>query len=204
MYSSDYRKIAKESCKKYSNILALIYLIIFVLLNIGGCIYFKIHKFNYEIKIDLSILFSIFLGGQFLASKTYIARKVYLQEEIVVKDAFYGFKEYKRNLLINLLETIYTALWFLLLIIPGIIKMISYSMAFHVSEEYKDYTPNQCIKRSKELMEGHKWQYFCLILSYIWWILLSVLTLGILLLWVEPKIEQAKYEFYMRVSGQIE
>jgi uncharacterized membrane protein len=50
-------------------------------------------------------------------------------------------------------------------------------------------------------MKGHKWDYFCLLLSYFGWIFLSVLTCGILFIWVLPRINQASYLFYLDITG---
>ena len=76
-------------------------------------------------------------------------------------------------------------------------------MAMYVYHDNPTLSPKQCIDKSKKIMDGHKWDYFCLMLSYIGWILLSALTLGILLLWVLPKIQQATYIFYQYVSGNM-
>ena len=60
---------------------------------------------------------------------------------------------------------------------------------------------NECIRRSREMMDGHKWELFCLIFSYIGWMILCVLTLGILYFWVAPRMQQAQFLFYLKVSG---
>ena len=75
-------------------------------------------------------------------------------------------------------------------------------MATYIANENPDLTIKQCLKKSEEMMVGHKWEYFCLMFSYIGWALLSCLTLGILFIWVAPKMNQASYLFYLKVSGK--
>lgn len=50
-------------------------------------------------------------------------------------------------------------------------------------------------------MKGNKWKLFCLQFSFIGWILLSILTFGILFLWVIPAMEMSKIAFYKEISG---
>ena len=55
---------------------------------------------------------------------------------------------------------------------------------------------NAARKRSMELMRGNKWRLFCLHCSFIGWLLLCILTLGILTLWIAPYLQTAQAEFY--------
>ncbi len=106
---------------------------------------------------------------------------------------FSGFTtRYGRSLGMSILISIYVSLWSLLLIIPGIIAAYSYSMAFYLLVREPDLTASDAIARSKRLTTGYKWQIFCLNFSYIGWYLLSILTFGILLLWVVPRNNTAQ------------
>ena len=113
-----------------------------------------------------------------------------------VKDLFGGFKYFWKLFVLHLLVSIYTILWSLLFIVPGIIKGLSYSKAFHIFYDDPSLSPRECIKQSMELMDGNKWKYFCLEFGYIGWYILCALTLGVLTLWVTPKVETAAYIFY--------
>jgi uncharacterized membrane protein len=77
-------------------------------------------------------------------------------------------------------------LWLLLLIIPGIIKSYSYCMAAYISINNEKLTAEECINLSMKLTNGYKMKLFLLDLSFFGWYLLSLLTLGIGLLWVVP------------------
>ncbi len=103
---------------------------------------------------------------------------------------------YGRYLVGGLLYTIYVFLWSLLLVVPGIIKAISYSQAYFIMRDNPEMTGEQAICRSMEMMRGHKAEYFCLLLSFIGWIILGSLALGIGLLWVYPYIFTASAKFY--------
>ena len=89
---------------------------------------------------------------------------------------------------LTLLVAIFTYLWMLLLIIPGIIAALSYSMAFYIKADDPSISAMDAIKKSKEMMMGHKMEYFILGLSFIGWILLGYITIGIAMIWVVPYI----------------
>ena len=94
--------------------------------------------------------------------------------------------DYVRSIKVFGLSTIYTMLWLLLLIIPGIIKSYSYCMAAYISINNEKLTAEECINLSMKLTNGYKMKLFLLDLSFFGWYLLSLLTLGIGLLWVVP------------------
>lgn len=91
-------------------------------------------------------------------------------------------------------------MWTLLFVIPGIVKTIAYSMTYYVMLDNPEMSAGDCITKSKELMKGHKADFFILCLTYIGWILLYILTLGILMLWVGPKMATAQYHFYLKIQ----
>ena len=209
--AKDYRLKASEKCNKLSNSLAvtfLVYLLIsvavVVLDNLTGTKE-VVDYGGFEIEVKntwFNSIFSLISAGAFYISFVMISKKVYVGENVEVKNLFDGFKDFTRAFLINLLQSIYTFLWALLFVIPGIVKAFAYSMSYFIAVDNPGLSANECITKSKEMMNGHKWDYFCLMLSYIGWILLSVLTCGILFLWVAPKISQASYLFYLKVSGK--
>ncbi|WP_052343820.1 DUF975 family protein [Bacillus massiliigorillae] len=88
---------------------------------------------------------------------------------------FSGFKDnYVRNLLSSVLVTIFTFLWSLLLIIPGIIKGLSYSMTFYILRDNPQMSALEAITESRRLMDGKKKNLFFLCLSFIGWYLIPV------------------------------
>ena len=87
-------------------------------------------------------------------------------------------------------------LWSLLAIVPGIVASYRYALAPYIMADNPQISGKEAIEASKALMKGKKGKLFCLDLSYIGWILLSILTLGILMLWVQPRMEAAHAAFY--------
>lgn len=119
---------------------------------------------------------------------------------------FDGFRsEYGKYLGTLLLESIYTLLWSLLLVIPGIIKSYSYSMTYFVMKDKPQLKYDAAIEESMRLMQGHKMQLFLLDLSLIGWFILSCLSLGIGFLFLLPYCYTAHAAFYedlRAVDGQ--
>ncbi|MER2227816.1 MAG: DUF975 family protein [Carnobacterium sp.] len=111
-------------------------------------------------------------------------------------------KYFLRVLLIYIISTIFTTLWSLLFIIPGIIKSYAYSQAYLIYKDRSNLSPNEkissldCITESKNLMKGNKWRLFLLDLSFLGWGILSILSLGIGLLWLLPYQNATKVAFY--------
>ena len=125
-------------------------------------------------------------------------------KELEVKSIFDGFNDYTRVLGTYLLVYIYTILWTLLLIIPGIIKSLSYSMVPFVLKDNPELSFNAAIERSMAMMEGHKWEYFCLILTFIGWFLLIIITAGIASLWVTPYMSATFANYYEAGKAEYE
>ena len=111
-------------------------------------------------------------------------------------------EDYGRVLGIMLLQALYVILWMLLLIIPGIIKSYAYAMTNFIAEDNPELSPMECIDRSMAMMKGHKWELFLLDLSYIGWIILGVLSLGIGLLWIIPWMQMAHVKFYEELKRE--
>ncbi len=117
-------------------------------------------------------------------------------QEVEFNSFFDGFKYFRKAFITYYLRSIYTILWALLLIIPGIVKSISYSQTLFILSDNKDLSANEAINKSMEMMDGYKWKYFKLQLSFIGWVILGILTLGIGYLWVAPYIYVSNAKFY--------
>ncbi|WP_434504204.1 DUF975 family protein [Prevotella sp.] len=123
-------------------------------------------------------------------------------QELDLGKMFEGFKDYIRIMLTNLLVGIYTLLWTLLLIIPGIIKMYSYSMTNYILLDDPDLKYNSAIEKSMAMMKGHKMDLFLLDLSMIGWLILSIITCGIGLLFLTPYNLTAHAHFYEDLKAE--
>ncbi len=113
-----------------------------------------------------------------------------------VEDLFNNSSLFPKAILLGIVIGIFVFLWSLLFIIPGIIKGISYSQAFYILLENPDMSTFECISASKELMSGHKAEYFVLMLSFIGWYLLGFATCAIAFIYVQPYLETVKANYY--------
>lgn len=109
---------------------------------------------------------------------------------------FDGFKIYGTTLAAYLLMLLYTLLWTLLLIIPGLIASLAYSQTFFIIADNPDIRGGQAITRSKEMMRGHKWRLFCMQLWFSLWGFLCIFTLFIGLFWLVPYMHASCAKFY--------
>ncbi len=116
--------------------------------------------------------------------------------------AFFGgmFKKFFKRWGASLLISLYTCLWTLLFIIPGLIKSYAYAMTPYIMMEKPEMGVGDAITKSRQIMKGHKWKLFCLDLSFTGWMLLGIITLGIAFVYVWPYYSAARAEFYKEVK----
>lgn len=108
-----------------------------------------------------------------------------------------GYTEaWGKSILLSFLIWIFTLLWSLLFIIPGIIKAYSYRMAFFILADNPELSASEALQKSKEMMKGHKLDLFILDLSFIWWSLLVAITFGVALIYVAPYVGATQANFY--------
>lgn len=111
-------------------------------------------------------------------------------------DAFSGFDDFWSAFKVSFLVGLFTFLWSLLFVIPGIVKSYAYSMAPLILAENKGKPALECINESKQLTNGHKGELFVLDLSFIGWLLLGSITFGIALIWVIPYMSATEVNAY--------
>ena len=100
-------------------------------------------------------------------------------KEANVSDLFSKFHRLGEGIVMNLLMALYTILWSLLFVIPGIIKTYSYAMTPYIMAEHPEMTVNEAITESRRVMDGNKVRLFCLAFSFIGWGLLCMLPMFI-------------------------
>lgn len=114
-----------------------------------------------------------------------------------------GFKNYMHIFVTLLLNDLFLTLWTMLFIIPGLIKSYSYRMVPYIIEDEPDLSPTETITRSRQMMDGHKWHAFCYDLSFIGWIILTVLTCGLVgLFWYGPYKNSSDAALYLALRGE--
>ncbi len=143
---------------------------------------------------------SIFLGGMAtLGTCKFVLNLAFGNNEEKFNDLFAGVNIYFKTLglwvLINLSVSIAT----LFLIIPGIIVALMFSQAFFILCEDNSKSIIECLKQSVLIVRGYKIRLLLLELSFIGWWIMSILTLGIGLLWVYPYKQVARANFYLDI-----
>lgn len=114
-----------------------------------------------------------------------------------------AFPLFFKLFLLSLLTSVFTFLWSLLLIFPGVIASYRYRQALYILLDHPEKSPLQCIRESTELMKGHKMELFILDLSFIGWTLLaSIPYVGyIIQIWTVPYIDLSYALYYEKLSG---
>ncbi|MDO5156575.1 MAG: DUF975 family protein [Eubacteriales bacterium] len=128
----------------------------------------------------ISMAFGVFVFNPLLVG----CRKFFtknLNEKAKLKEVVSAFdKNYKNGVKIMFLKDLYTFLWTLLFVIPGVIKTYEYRMVPYLVAMNPEISAEEAFARSKEMMNGNKWRAFILDLSFIGWDILNLCTLGIL------------------------
>lgn len=119
-----------------------------------------------------------------------------------VNNLFDGFKQFLGSFVAYLLSGIFTLLWMLLLIVPGIIAALRYSQVYYILKDNPELDGLAAINKSKEMMKGHKGEYFVLLLSFFWWYCLGIITLGIGLIFISPYISLTLANYYEELKKQ--
>ena len=115
-----------------------------------------------------------------------------------------GFGLAGKLILLALLQGLFIFLWSLLLIIPGIIAAYRYRMARYLLLDDPSRGASECIRMSKQMMKGHKWELFELDLSFIGWYLLTAIPyVGYaVMIWTQPYINTTYVLYYMALAGK--
>jgi len=144
---------------------------------------------------------SLIIGGPLMVGLSIFSLNLSRKQDIRLEQLFDGFQNFGTALSAYLLMILFVFLWMLLLIVPGIIASLAYSQTFYIIAEDETIGPMEAIIKSKKMMYGYKWKYFLLNLSFIGWILLSILTLGIGFLWLFPYMQVSCARFYDLVKN---
>ena len=150
------------------------------------------------IVISAGLLFRIFVGNLFEVGgcRFYEENSEHKTRIAWIIDGFRN-GAYLRNVVTIFLRDLYTLLWMLCLIIPGIVKSYEYKMIPYILAENPRISRKRAFEISKNMMDGEKWNAFVLDLSFIGWNLLSTITLGIVgVLYVNPYVNTTWAEFY--------
>lgn len=127
----------------------------------------------------ISILVTFLIGGTVRLGHAQYLLDQQDGKELKIGTLFSQFNQYGNGFCLALLTAVFTFLWSLLFFFPGIIAAYRYAMAPFIQAEHPEYTASESLEASKQMMDGHKWELFCLDFSFIGWSLLCIFTLGI-------------------------
>ena len=115
-------------------------------------------------------------------------------------DLFSAFPQFLAALVMRLVRGLLITLGMLLLVIPGVMLVFSYAAAPYIMAQDPECEGLEALRRSRELMKGNRMELFLLDLSFIGWDLLSLLTLGIGSLFLNPYKEAARASFFRHIG----
>lgn len=147
-------------------------------------------------------LCSLFVGLPVAYGIAIVMFGVFKGKDVDFGVLFEGFQDYSRIFVTKLLQGLYTALWSLLLFVPGVIKHYSYAMTDYILKEEPEMKNNAAIEKSMAMMENNKMKLFLLDLSFIGWALLCILTFGIGFLFLQPYMQVSHAAFYEDLKAQ--
>ncbi len=165
-------------------------------LAIGTCLVYVLLTVGIAYIPGIGFIAQLIVAGPLTVGISIFSLSIARNQEPKFDQLFEGFQNFGVTLGTYLLMILFILLWMLLLIIPGIIASIAYSQVFYILAEDKNIGPMDALAKSKQMMQGNKWKYFCLGLRLIGLALLCVLTLGIGLLWLEPYANVSFAKFY--------
>ncbi len=151
----------------------------------------------------ISTVYNILITGPMTLGYAMFAMSIFRKRETSPAEVFYGFERFGKALGLYIVLSIFIFLWTLLLIIPGIIAVFRYSMSFYILADNPNMGIMEVINESKKMMQGNKWKFFCLNISFIGWAIVCCFTLGIGFLWLMPYMEVSIIAFYDIANGSL-
>lgn len=151
---------------------------------------------------DLLSLVWFLIGGTIQLGYCKFLLKQHDRQDPQFNDVFSEFDRFGDGFAQRFLCNLYISLWSLLLIIPGIIKSLSYAMTPYILAENPGMRANDAITLSREMMDGYKADLFMLRLTFIGWNLLAILSLNIGFLWLNPYTRAADAAFYRELQSR--
>ena len=196
MNRAELKANAKVQIKGKIGILFLITVIIAVVSSVAGFVLGLI-------PVAGSIAAAVIVTPAFSLSLIRVYMNVVNGGEPAAGDSFSGFDDFWSAFKVNFLVGLYTFLWSLLFVIPGIVKSFSYSMSMYILAENKGKSAHECIEESKKMTDGHKMELFVLGLSFIGWALLGCITCGIVYIWAVPYMQATYTNAYYYLKSLI-
>ena len=142
------------------------------------------------------LLYQVFFANVLACGESAAALTLWRGQALHAEYAFCGFSDYKRIMTGRLYHGVITFLW-LLIPVYGLTRLYSYLMVPFILINKPQLSAKEAMSYSRAIMQGYRWKYFCLRLSFIGWHLLNSFTYGILgIFYVYPYYDAACAGFY--------
>ena len=188
-------RAGRESLKGNWGVAIVTFLIYTLLTSTSGSLRANDSLLTISATITLIIVGPLALGAAIFSLS--LARG----KEARLEQIFLGFNNFSTAFITYLLILVYVLLWTLLLIIPGIIAALGYSMTFYILVDDPLIKPQDALRKSKSMMNGYKEKLFYLCLRFFLLSILCILTLGIGFLWLIPYFHVTMAKFYDDIKG---
>jgi len=155
----------------------------------------------------LGIAFRIFVGYHLeVGGRRFFVQNAQLEgvasEELSVLGYAFDKERYMDVLKAMLYRGVMNFLWYLLFIIPGIVKNYAYMMVPYILADNPNIGYKRALELSEKMTYGHKFNIFVLRLSFIGWYLLGVLACCIGVIFVPPYEHATMAELYLVLRQQ--
>lgn len=145
------------------------------------------------------LLYRVFFANVLDCGESAAALTLWRGQALHAEYAFCGFSDYKRIMTGRLYHGVISFLW-LLVPVYGLMRLYSYMMVPFILINKPQLSAKEAMSYSRAIMQGYRWKYFCLRLSFIGWLLLNGATYGILgLFYVYPYFDASCAGFYEAV-----
>jgi len=162
----------------------------------------QIGRFTFGFRSGIFGLAGFILGGVIELGYAQFLLKQHDGKAMDWHDLFSQFDRFGYGFAQKFLRDLYTALWGLLLVIPGIVKSLSYAMTPFIMAEQPELSASEAIQKSMLMMDGHKWDLFVLELSFIGWSIMAAMTFNIGNLVLNPYKNAAITAFYRELKQE--
>lgn len=159
--------------------------------------------FDSDVMDLVSNLYGMLISGPLTLGYTSFLLAIFRRKTTSAVEVFYGFEKFRKAFGLFLLMNLFIFLWALLFLIPGIIAAFRYALAFYILADNPDIGILEAINESKRMMQGNKWKFFVLQLTFLGWALLAALTAGIGFLWLMPYVTATTVGFYEVAKGNL-
>lgn len=150
----------------------------------------------------LESFYAMVVSGPLLLGFTLFLFSMFRERQASPVEVLYGFEHFWKSFCLMFVMNLFILFWTMLFLIPGFIAYYRYRLAFYLLAEHPEMGILQILSESKRLMRFNKWYLFQLDVSFLGWILLSILTAGLGAILLTPYMTMTGLIFYEMVNGR--